>query len=51
MFNRFLNGLITFIPFFYKNNVDVRHYPDDIYVSDWKVIGRMIVEKAKKYKL
>jgi hypothetical protein len=48
MFDRFLNGFITFIPFFYKNNTEILHYPDDVYVNDWKVIGRMIAEKIKK---
>lgn len=42
MFIRFLNGFISIFPFFYTNNYEIKHYPDDIYVNDWKNIGTLL---------
>ena len=47
MFKRFLNGFITVIPFFYKENNDVKYYPDDIFVNDWKIIGNLIATNVR----
>jgi hypothetical protein len=50
MFEKFLNGFITFLPFYYRSNNEVKFYPDDIYVNDWKMIGRVIIQGIKKSK-
>ena len=47
MFKRFLNGFITVFPFFYKENNDIKHYPDDIFVNDWKIIGNLIAVNVR----
>jgi hypothetical protein len=51
MFEKFLNGFITFIPFYYRNNNDIKCYPDDIFVNDWKIIGRIITQSVRKSKI
>jgi hypothetical protein len=48
MFEKFINGFVTFVPFYYRNNGDVKFYPDDIYVNDWKVVGSIIAQKIVK---
>lgn len=47
MFKKFLNGFITVIPFFYKENNDMKHYPDDVFVNDWKIIGNLIATNVR----
>lgn len=47
MFKRFLNGFITIFPFYYKNNNNIKHYPDDIFVNDWKIIGNLIYTNVR----
>ena len=42
MFKKFLNGVISVIPFFYKRNVEIKFFPEDIYVNDWKIIGNIM---------
>lgn len=42
MLNGFLNGIISIFPFFYVNNYEIKHYPDSIYVNDWKNIGTLL---------
>lgn len=48
MLDKFLNGFISLIPFFYKNNTEIKYYPDDIYVNDWKKIGNIMTNIIKK---
>ena len=47
MFKRFLNGIVSVFPFFYRNNYDMKHYPNDIYVNDWKNIGNILGNIAR----
>ena len=47
MLRKFLSGCIGVFPFFYRNNYDMKHYPDDIYVNDWKNIGNIIGNIAR----
>ncbi len=42
MIKKILNGFVSVLPFFYTNNYDIKHYPDDIYVNDWKNIGTIL---------
>ncbi|MDR2760365.1 MAG: hypothetical protein LBB09_00775 [Rickettsiales bacterium] len=44
MLEKFLSGFVTCIPFFYRNNNEAKYYPDDIFVNDWKIIGKIIVD-------
>lgn len=48
MFKKFLNGFVTVFPFFYKNNYEIKHYPDDIYINDWKNIGTLLGNIVRK---
>ena len=47
MFKRFLNGFISVFPFFYVNNYEIKHYPDDIFINDWKNIGTLLGNIAR----
>ena len=30
------------MPFYYKKNTEIKFFPEDIYVNDWKIIGNII---------
>ena len=47
MLKKFLSGFASIFPFFYRNNNDIKHYPDDIFVNDWKVIGNILGNIAR----
>ena len=42
MFKKFLNGIVSVMPFYYKKNIEIKFFPEDIYVNDWKIIGNII---------
>jgi hypothetical protein len=48
MFKKFLEGFVSIVPFFYRNNLGIRCYPEDIYVNDWKIIGNLLRNIARK---
>jgi hypothetical protein len=48
MFKRFLEGFISIVPFFYRNNPKASYYPEDIYVNDWRIIGNLLKNVARK---
>jgi hypothetical protein len=51
MFKRFLAGFISVLPFVYLTNENIKNYPKDVFVNDWRVIGgliRKIISKKEK---
>lgn len=50
MFSRFLKGISTLFPFFYIENQEMKYFPEDIYVNDWKMIGNNINNIIKNNK-
>lgn len=47
MFYKFLKGFISIFPFYYKYNSDIKYYPEEIYVNDWKIVGNILANTIR----